>query len=108
MLRTPDYTASIAFNYLRPIGSGSVNLSGNYYYTDDVPLTPGNEYYQDAYALLNIRAGWISEGEKWSIYGYGTNVTDEEYLIFSTAGFLGNNYIYGAPVAWGLQVDFNY
>jgi iron complex outermembrane receptor protein len=108
MLRTPDYTASIAFNYLRPIGSGSVNLSGNYYYTDDVPLTPGNEYYQDAYGLLNIRAGWISEDEKWSIYGYGTNVTDEEYLIFSTAGFLGNNYIYGAPVAWGLQVDFNY
>lgn len=108
MLRTPDWTASLMFNYLRPISHGSINFSGNYYYTDDIPLTPGNEYWQDGYGLLSLRAGWISESGNWSVYAYGTNVTDEEYLIFSTAGFLGNNFIYGEPAAWGLEVNFHY
>ena len=108
MLRTHEWTTSVAFNYLRPVGAGSVNLSGNYYWTDDVPLTPGNEYWQDSYGLLSLRAGWISGEGSWSVYAYGTNITDEEYLVFSTAGFLGNNYIYGAPAAWGLQFNFNY
>jgi hypothetical protein len=52
--------------------------------------------------------GWVSGSESWSFYAFGNNVTDEEYLIFSTAGFLGNNHIYGAPIAWGVQVDYNY
>jgi iron complex outermembrane receptor protein len=34
MLRTPAWTASVAFNYLRPIRTGSINVSGNYYHTD--------------------------------------------------------------------------
>ena len=108
MLRTPDWSASFQFNWVKPISRGSINISGNYYYTDDVPLTPGNEYWQDAYGLLNLRAGWESAEGKWSVYAYGTNVTDEEYLVFSTAGFLGNNYIYGQPAAWGVEFNFHY
>jgi len=108
MLRTPDWTSSVQFNYVKPISQGSINVSGNYYYTDDIPLTPGNEYWQDGYGLLSLRAGWVSESGKWSVYAYGTNITDEEYLVFSTAGFLGNNYIYGQPAAWGLEFDFRY
>ncbi len=109
MIRTPEWTSSVALNYVRPLASGgSLDLSGNYYWTDDIPLSPGNELTQDSYGLLALRAGWTSEEGTWGVSVYGNNVLDEEYLIFSAAGFLGNNHIYGAPASWGVQVDYRY
>jgi outer membrane receptor protein involved in Fe transport len=58
--------------------------------------------------LLNLRAGWTSKKGTISVSIYGQNVLDKTYLIFSAAGFLGNNHIYGAPASVGLQLDFRY
>jgi iron complex outermembrane receptor protein len=108
MIRAPDWTANLGFNYSAPTQAGTIGLSGNYFYTSEVPLYPGNQLSQDAYGLLSLRASWTTLSDAWTFSVYGNNLTDEEYLIFNSGGFLGNNHIYGAPATWGAQVDFNF
>jgi len=108
MLRTPEWTGNLALNYNPKVGFGVLNFSGNYYYTSEIPLSPGGELTQPAYGLLSLRAGWTSKKGTVSVSVYGQNVLDETYLIFSAAGFLGNNHVYGKPASVGVQLDFRY
>ena len=108
MLRTPEWTGNLAAFYSLPVSFGHLDFSGNYYYTDDIPLSPGGELVQEAYGLLSGRVGWTSKKGTVSISVFGNNLLDKEYLIFSAAGFLGNNHIYGPPRSVGVQVDFRY
>jgi iron complex outermembrane recepter protein len=108
MIRAPEWTANLGLNYTVPTTIGTLGLAGNYYYSSEVPLMPANQRSQDAYGLLSLSARWTSPSDAWSVSVYGNNVTDEEYLIFSAAGFLGNNQIYGAPATWGAQAEFRF
>ena len=63
---------------------------------------------QDAYGLLSLRGSWTSANGAWTVAVFGNNVTDEEYLIFSGACFLGNNRIHGAPSSWGAELEFRF
>jgi iron complex outermembrane receptor protein len=108
MIRAPDFTANLALNYEVPTDSGTWGLSGNYYYTSEVPLSPAAQLSQDAYGLLSLRGSWTSPNGSWTVSVFGNNVTDEEYLIFSGAGFLGNNRIHGAPASWGAELGFRF
>jgi iron complex outermembrane receptor protein len=108
MIRAPEWTANLGFDWSKLTGAGKLGLSGNYFYTSEVPLMPANQRSQDAYGLLSLRTSWTSPGDSWTLSVYGNNVTDETYLIFSGAGFLGNNRIHGAPASWGAQIDFRF
>lgn len=108
MIRAPQWTANLGLNYDVPTTFGTIGLSGNYFYSSEVPLMPANQRSQDAYGLLSLAARWTSPSDSWNVTVYGNNVTDEEYLIFSAAGFLGNNQIYGAPATWGAQAEFRF
>jgi iron complex outermembrane receptor protein len=108
MLRTPEWTGNLAVLYNLPVSFGQLNFAGNYYFTDDIPLSPGGELVQEAYGLLSGRVGWTSRKGTVTISIFGNNLLDEEYLIFSAAGFLGNNHIYGPPRRAGVQFDFRY
>lgn len=108
MVRTPEWTGSLAFSYNPEIRSGRLNVSGSYYYTSDIPLSPGGELVQSSYGLAGLRVGWTPPSGAYTVSAFGKNIFDETYLIFSGGGFLGNNHIYGAPISYGLQVDFRY
>jgi len=108
MLRTPEWTGNLAFIYNLPVSFGQLNFSGNYYLTSDIPLSPGGELVQDAYGLLSLRAGWTSKNNSFAVSVFGSNLLDETYLIFSAAGFLGNNHIYGPPARVGVQFEYRY
>lgn len=108
MIRAPEWTGNLGANYVIPTSAGTVTLAGNYYYTSEIPMMPANELSQDSYGLLSLSAQWRSASDKWSVTAFGNNVTDEEYLIFSAAGFLGNNRIWGPPASWGVQAEFRF
>ena len=72
---------------------------------------------QDAYGLLDLRAGIQSRSGKWELEVFGKNVTDEAYFIqaarqplgalISAGGFAGAGGIvgwYGAPATYGVQL----
>ncbi len=54
-----------------------------------------NDVKQDSYTLVNAKAGY--EGNRWSLYFYGRNLLNEEYLIhtFTNAGRIGEPAVVG-------------
>ena len=108
MIRAPEWTTNVGLNYLLPSGIGTWGASGNYFFSSRVPLMPGNQRSQDAYGLLSARVSWTSMNDAWTLSAYGNNLTDEKYQVFSAAGFLGNNHIYGAPLSWGAQIEYRF
>ena len=52
------------------------------YYFD----VPPNDARADAYALTNVKIGY--EAERWSVYLWGRNIFDEDYI---TRGFFFGN-----------------
>ena len=108
MIRAPDWSANLRLNYEVPTTAGTWGISGNYFYSSRVPLSPAAQLSQDAYGLLSLRGSWTSSNNSWTVSVYGNNVTDEEYLVFSGAGFLGNNRIHGAPRSWGAELGYRF
>jgi iron complex outermembrane receptor protein len=108
MIRAPEWTANFGVSHISPLAGGELALSANVYYTSDIPLTPDNRIEQESYTLLGLRAGWTAPSEVWTLSAFGNNVTDEEFKVFSWAGFLGNNIVYGPPAVWGARLDLRF
>lgn len=63
---------------------------------------------RDPYATLNLRVGL--EGERWSVTGWGKNITDENYLqeIIPAPEF-GGSFVHDSPAAaWGVDVSYKF
>lgn len=88
-----EYDFAVGAVYRHELGFFT-KVSANFYgpkFMDEL-----NEVEQDGYTLLNARAGF--EAENWSVYLYGRNLLDEEYLVhtFTTAGRIGEPLVIGA------------
>ncbi len=108
MQRSPDFTANLGASYDLPLGGGELTLSGNLYYTSKFYFDPSQQFVQDGYTLLGLRAQWLDASEHYTIAVYGDNVTDERYrtqVAFNTVG-IGN--IWSAPATWGVQLSVAY
>lgn len=122
---SPDHSASFGINYEIPVGAGNIYLTPTYtwqskiFFDDDndrADLQPSPlpglsdaavDEYQDAYGLLNFRAGYTHAGGRWSIGAFVSNALDEEYLI--DAGNTGDSFtiptfIRGAPRLIGVEL----
>ncbi|MET0987014.1 MAG: TonB-dependent receptor [Steroidobacteraceae bacterium] len=106
--RSPEITASIGLHYNQPLASGNLDLNANYYYTDKFYFDAVNQFGQDAYGLLNLRATWTTADEKWAYAVYGTNVTDEKYRTQVLPGTFAIQQTYGEPAAVGISVTYKY
>ena len=73
-----DTTASLALKYTAEVGSGDVEASALWSYSDDFFFDLANTFKQDSYSTLDLRAAWTND--KWGFALVGENVTDEEYL----------------------------
>ena len=107
--KNTDWTGVLGTQYRGPLGSdrlgwfGRVDaqFSGKKYWQID------NDDVQDGKTYLNARIGL--EGERWSVYAWGKNLTDEEaYSEFAPREFSGLDVDIGyltQPRTYG--VDFN-
>lgn len=106
MPRTPKLSGNVGLDYTRALGTGSLRLSGNLYYTEEYFFQAQNSPLgaQDSYSLLNARMQYSSAGERWWVALWGTNVTDEFYADTHNLNALGINRAYGQPRMWGVSV----
>jgi iron complex outermembrane receptor protein len=104
MQRSPDVTANFAANYGFDLGGGRMNLSGNLYYTSKFYFDPEQQFSQDGYALLSLRAQWVDPSQHYTIAVFGDNVTDKRYqtqVLFNTTG-IGS--VWSKPATYGVEV----
>lgn len=86
-------------------GSGKITpqatvlWSGGYFNTDTNTVLD----YQPSYAKLDLRIGWTSADDRFSLEGFVNNVTNEITLNRSTFGSRGLNQSYDAPRMYGIR-----
>ena len=110
---TPDHAAAIGLDWRVPMGSASFYLRPSYSWKSKVYFedenTPGLE--QDAYGLFNLRMGVTLADGRWDLGVWGSNLTDEEYLI--DAGNTGRQFgtptfVAGQPRAYGITAKVRF
>jgi iron complex outermembrane receptor protein len=108
---TPDYTALLGAQVTRAInasitayGRGELVMSGAFEYDD------ANTARQDAYGLLNFRAG--GRGKRLFAEAWIRNALDQQYIPvalpypgFAPSGFLGEN---GRPRTFGISAGVTF
>ena len=109
---TPEWTYHIGGQYTVPLGtSGEITGRVDYSYTGEHFTDPQNLIFQDAYSLLGARLTYVSPDDRWSAALFGTNLTDEVYVVGGTAGLLSlgfNDEVRGRPREYGVSVTLNF
>lgn len=108
MLRSPDWSGTLAVTYFVPIERGQLRFNGNISYSDDFYFDSNEQFKQEAYTLVSARATWIAPGEKLSVAIFGTNITDEEYISAVLPGDQAIERGYGDPATYGITVGYKY
>jgi len=113
LLRASDYSAFVSARYEFQAGNARMPLVVTYSYKDDYnydfvadPLT--DNLVQEGYGLLNARLSYIAPSENWSLALWGKNLTDEEYFNDIVPNTVGVRATYGAPLTYGVDVNFTF
>ncbi|BFM15773.1 TonB-dependent receptor [Maricurvus nonylphenolicus] len=84
---SPEHQINLTSQWTQALGDTGMEwfLRGEVMWTDDadVGATTNNnpQTIQDAYSLVNLRAGLESEDGVWSVSAYVENLADEEYCV---------------------------
>jgi iron complex outermembrane receptor protein len=106
--RAPRNSAALALDYKMPAGSGTFGINGSYVYTGDYFWEPDNRLKAPSVGLLNTQVGWSNRGDKYRVYAFGRNLTNEQYSQFISGGAFGDVSAPAAPRTFGIGVDFSF
>jgi iron complex outermembrane receptor protein len=104
MQRAPEFTGNIGASYGLDLVGGRLMLSGNVYYTSSFYFDPEQQFKQNAYELLSLRAEWTDPSERYKVAIFGDNVTNKRYqtqVLFNT---LGTGAVWNSPVTYGIEL----
>jgi iron complex outermembrane receptor protein len=109
MQRAPDFSGNIGASYGLDIsGGGKLTLSGNLYYTSSFYFDPEQQFKQDGYETLSLRAEWRDRSERYTLAVFGDNVTNKRYqtqVLFTT---LGTGAVWNSPVTYGVELGVKF
>lgn len=115
--RAPKFSGNVGLALEQPVGVGTLRARADYAYRSRQYFTQFNrpEVSQDAYGVLNLRAGYAGAGDRWSVTVWADNVTDEDYFstvlesgVASAAFGVVPQAVLGAPRTYGVSVNVNF
>jgi iron complex outermembrane receptor protein len=119
---TPEWQFTLGAGWTQPITGSSLEwfVRADYSWRDDqqlIRVTLDEIAKQDAYGLLDLRAGIGSQSGSWQVDAFVKNATDEAYFVQAASqpvaglvsgggpagarGFVG---WYGPPRVWGMEL----
>ncbi len=114
LMRTPEFTMYLGGEYTLDVSDDfDLTLRGDYSYMSSQALDPANTaiLIQDGYGLLGGRITLTPKDANWEVALYGSNLTNELYLIggASTLDSFGivEGY-YGLPTEWGIATKLKF
>ncbi len=102
--RSPDFTASIGAEYGMDLGRGRLNLSGNLFYSSAFYFDPVQQFKQEGYEVLSLRAQWVDASKRYTVAVFGDNVTGRRYKTQVLANTVGVGNTWSPPATWGVTV----
>lgn len=115
LIRTPDWSGNLAFNYTIDTSVGQFRISPSVYYTSRFApnsphlsaLTGRPDRETPPRALVNAQITY-APNDQISISAYARNLLNKEYYADLDVNTLGYYGLYGEPQTFGLRVDFKY
>lgn len=115
LIRTPEFTSNLSFDYEQPTGIGDFIFSGNVYYTSEYlpntaresPITGEPDLTSGPYTLVNLTLTY-KPTENLAVSLYGRNVLDTEYILGTDASAFGQWRLYGEPRVIGAKVEVSF
>ena len=108
MQRTPEFTANLGVSYSTALAGGILDLSGTLYYTSDFYFDSSEQFKQDSYELLSLRAAWTDSSDRYTVALFGDNLTDSKYRAQVLPQQLGALSMWGMPATVGVSVNVRY
>jgi len=115
LVRAPEWTGRLGYTHTQPMGEkgavifdAGLNYSANYYFANDFAELE----HQPAFETYDASLTWESASTKWSLTGWGKNLTDENYYtggagITTTITDAANSQI-APPRTFGLRLRYNF
>ncbi len=108
----PEWSFSASLDYEHPFSNGSegfVRLNASYHGDQYSDSSNADQFYQDAYTLVNGRIGWTAPSGQTEVALYFRNLFDEEYdLGTAPDGFTTLFGKYGDPRTYGVEISWTY
>lgn len=101
--RAPKVTANAGVHYTWNSTFGKWVAAATYTYTSKIYFDPADEFYQDGYGLLGLRAEWTDLSGRYTLAAYGNNVTNRAYRTTVDYNSLGISSEWAAPATWGIS-----
>lgn len=108
LVRTPEWTGSVAASYDQPVGNNHLKFSASYYLTSGFNFDPVGQFHQNGYGLLSGRIAFTPAGNGFSIAVFGNNLTDSNYLtqVLPFSGAILQTY--GTPRTYGVELGMKF
>lgn len=104
MQRSPKFSGNIGARYATDLMGGKFALSGNFSYSSKFYFDTSQQFFQNGYGLLSLRAEWTDPSDRFTLAIFGDNVTDKKYLNQVLAGQTGIQSTWGYPATIGGSV----
>jgi iron complex outermembrane receptor protein len=109
LIRTPEFTASLGPSYRTQLNNGgTLELSGNLFYSGKFFWDPGNRLQEDSYILLNSEVGYTFSGDRLKLALWGRNLTNKLYSIYLTEAAAGDSVAYARPRTYGIRAELRF
>ncbi len=104
-----NYLGGVTYNWNVPEARGTVQFGTDYSWRSSYfyALTNDPASKQGAFWLINMHAEYTTEDGKWSVKGYGSNVTGTQYLTNSIVGDGFFQGVYGMPALYGVRLTYH-
>ena len=112
----PAFTGSVGAEYSMPSAIGTFLLASSYQYnggfnwngTANADGTPNGRIREHSYDLLNTSLMWTSLDGRWSLRGWGKNITSTKYHAFVQTNANGDTYSPGPPATYGITFGMHF
>jgi iron complex outermembrane receptor protein len=112
----PAFTGSVGAEYSMPSTIGTFLLASSYQYnggfnwngTANADGTPNGRIREHSYDLLNTSLMWTSLDGRWSLRGWGKNITSTKYHAFVQTNANGDTYSPGPPATYGITFGMHF
>ncbi len=104
MQRAPEFTGTIGATYKAPLAGGELVLSGNLYYTSKFYHDPTQQFVQNGYEILSLRAAWTDSSDRFTLGVFGDNITGKRHITVVSYNTIGTGAAWNPPATWGVEI----
>ncbi len=112
LVLAPKVTGSAAAQYSHSLGDGEMTYRLEWGYKGETYAEPNNfdRTHVASHDVTNVRIGYVSADDSWSMAAWGKNITDDEYEEFTWLIPSFNNVFstYNIGATYGVDVVYNF